>query len=54
MVLNQDSGSSSEEEVDLPCPIHVAERGSEPWFIDCHVEDHRTERAIAKYVANES
>ncbi|CEG44242.1 Zinc finger, C2H2 [Plasmopara halstedii] len=55
MVLNQDSGSSSEEEVDLPCPIpRCRTRLRTLGSLTAHVEDHRTERAIAKYVANES
>ncbi|KAL7689671.1 putative restriction endonuclease type II, Zinc finger C2H2-type [Plasmopara halstedii] len=50
-----DSGSSSEEEVDLPCPIpRCRTRLRTLGSLTAHVEDHRTERAIAKYVANES
>ncbi|KAG1708647.1 hypothetical protein DVH05_022276 [Phytophthora capsici] len=52
MVLNQDSGSSSEEEVDFTCP----ERGCRKRFRSrsawtAHTEWHREETAIAKYLA---
>ena len=55
MVLNQDPGSSFEEEVDFDCP----ERGCGKRFRSrgafvADVEWHRQERAIAKYEANPS
>ncbi|KAF1781910.1 Zinc finger C2H2-type/integrase DNA-binding domain [Phytophthora cactorum] len=51
MALNQDLGSSSEEEVDFACP----ERGCTKRFRSrgawtAHAEWHREERAIAKYL----
>ncbi|ETO69764.1 hypothetical protein F444_13700 [Phytophthora nicotianae P1976] len=55
MVLNQDSGASSDEEIDFMCP----ERGCRKRFRSrgawaAHAEWHREERAIAKYLANQS
>ncbi|CEG49810.1 Zinc finger C2H2-type/integrase DNA-binding domain [Plasmopara halstedii] len=52
MVLNQDSGSSSEDEVDLVCPCPGCNtRFRSPGAIAAHVEWHREERAISKYLA---
>ncbi|CAI5717418.1 unnamed protein product [Peronospora effusa] len=53
MVLNQNSGSSSEEEVDLECPYPTCiERFRYPGAIAAHVEWHRVERVCQKYRAN--
>ncbi|KAL3664396.1 hypothetical protein V7S43_010719 [Phytophthora oleae] len=54
-VLNQDSGSSSEEEVDLTCPV----RGCDQQFralgrLHVHIEWHRAERADQKYLAKQN
>ncbi|GMF43458.1 unnamed protein product [Phytophthora lilii] len=55
MVLNQDSGSSSEEEIDLQCPYpRCRKRFRSPGAWAAHAEWHREERAIAKYLANQS
>ena len=55
MVLNQDPGSSSEEEVDFDCP----ERGCGKRFRSrgawtAHAEWHRAERARRKFLVNQS
>ena len=53
MVLNQDSGSSSEEEVDLECPYPTCrERFRRPGAMAAHVEWHRVERACQRYRVN--
>ncbi|GMF21038.1 unnamed protein product [Phytophthora lilii] len=52
MVLNQDSGSSSEDEVDLVCPYpRCNKRFRSPGACAAHVEWHREERSISKYLA---
>lgn len=52
LVLNQDSGSSSEEEVDLVCPIPTCKkRFRSLGSCRAHVEWHHRERAILKYKA---
>ncbi|KAK1946510.1 hypothetical protein P3T76_002063 [Phytophthora citrophthora] len=55
MVLSQDSGSSSEDEVDFACP----ERGCRKRFRSrgawtSHAEWHRAERAIDKFLAKQN
>jgi Uma2 family endonuclease len=55
MVLNQDSGSSSEEEIDLECPYPQCRKQiRSPGAHAAHAEWHREERAIAKYSAKQS
>ncbi|CAI5724713.1 hypothetical protein KXD40_003421 [Peronospora effusa] len=52
MVLNQDPGSSEEEEVDLECPYPTCrQRFRYPGAFTAHVEWHRAERARQKYLA---
>ncbi|CEG40554.1 conserved hypothetical protein [Plasmopara halstedii] len=52
MVLNQDPGSSSEDEVDLVCPFPGCnKRFRSHGAIAAHVEWHREERSISKYLA---
>ncbi|KAE9044575.1 hypothetical protein PR003_g1943 [Phytophthora rubi] len=52
MVLNQDSGSSSEDEVDLVCPYpRCNKRFRSSGAFTAHVEWHREERSISKYLA---
>ena len=53
MVLNQDSESLPEEEVDLECPYPTCrERFRRLGAMIAHVEWHRVERACQKYRAN--
>ncbi|ETI32881.1 hypothetical protein F443_20383 [Phytophthora nicotianae P1569] len=52
-VLNQESGSSSEEEVDLTCPEHgCTERFNRCGAFVAHAEWHRAESARARRRAN--
>ncbi|KAF4039293.1 putative restriction endonuclease [Phytophthora infestans] len=52
MVLNQDSGSSSEDEVDLLCPAPRCNRQFRSYGASAaHAEWHREERSISKYLA---
>ncbi|EEY60099.1 uncharacterized protein PITG_12409 [Phytophthora infestans T30-4] len=52
MVLNQDSGSSSEDEVDLLCPAPRCNKRFRSYgACAAHVEWHRKERSISKYLA---
>lgn len=53
MVLNQDSGSSSEEEVDLTCPLCSAHlRSLSAWA--AHGEGHRAQHARQTYLAKQA
>ncbi|CAK4639315.1 unnamed protein product [Aphanomyces euteiches] len=55
MVLNQDSGSSSEGEVDVECPYPGYGRQFTSLGPFCaHVEWHRAERARQKFLAKQS
>ncbi|EEY60085.1 uncharacterized protein PITG_12378 [Phytophthora infestans T30-4] len=52
MVLNQDSGSSSEDEVDLLCPYPRCNKRFRSYgACAAHAEWHRKERSISKYLA---
>ncbi|GMF13144.1 unnamed protein product [Phytophthora lilii] len=52
MVLNQDSGSSSEDKVDLVCPYpRCNKRFRSPGACVAHVEWHRAERSRQKFLA---
>ncbi|GMF64427.1 unnamed protein product [Phytophthora lilii] len=52
-VLDQESGSSSEEEVDLTCPEHgCTERFNRRGAFAAHAEWHRAESARARRRAN--
>ncbi|KAI9988801.1 hypothetical protein PInf_022385 [Phytophthora infestans] len=52
MVLNQDSGSSSEDEVDLLCPYPRCNKRFRSYgAFAAHAEWHREERSISKYLA---